>query len=160
MTQRRPRALALVAVATAAAVLAAGCLGDPPGSPVQTIPKVIVDFFDNTTKVTLTSLNADVRYDNLSLVMSNENLTAPLNFTDTFGWALVAETDLTFFELNASADDGARFYYYNATVHIVEREDNGGGERPQWEIFIRDTPLGSVQTQSVPFTRLLEEGRL
>jgi hypothetical protein len=155
-----PRIVALLAAVTAGAVLTAGCTGDPLDSPVQTIPKVIVDFFNNTTTLTLTSLNADVRYQNLSLVLTNENLTEPLVFADHQGWALAAKTELTYFGLNASADDGDSFYYYNATMHIVERGSSAGGGEPAWQIFIRDTPLGSVQTQSVPFTRLLEEGRL
>lgn len=165
MTYRGPapgkaRLLALVAVATAGAVLTAGCTGEPSTSPIQNIPKVIVDFFNNNTTLTLTSLNADVRYHNLSIALSNDNLTEPLVFEEHFGWALTARTNLTYFVMNASADDGHTFYFYNASVHIVERPGTPAGEDPEWQIFIRDTPLGSVQTQSVPFTRLLEEGRL
>lgn len=154
------RLAVLMVLATAGAVLTAGCTGEPPGSPVQNIPKVIVDYFNNTTTITLTSLNADVRYHNMSITLTNENLSAPLVFQDRFVWALPVKTNLTYFLMNASADDGDSFYYYNATMHIVARPDTPAGDPPQWQIFIRDTPLGSVQTQSVPFTRLLEEGRL
>lgn len=160
MSAAPARVSGLIAVATVAAVLSAGCTGTPPGSPVSAIPKVIIDYYNNTTSITLASLNADVRYDNLSLVLSNENLTAPLTFGRSFGWALVAETNLTYFVLNASADDGDSFYYYNGSAHIVQRPGNGGTNPPQWQVFIRDTPVSNVQTQSIPYTRLLEQGRL
>jgi hypothetical protein len=154
------RRLALAALTAVATVLVAGCTGDPTGSPVQTIPKVIVDYFNNTTTITLTSLNADVRYANISLRLENENLSAPLAFSDDHAYALTAKTNLTYFLLNASADEGRSFYYYNASMHIVERAGTAGTDHPQWQIFIRDTPLGNIQTQTIPFTRLLEEGRL
>jgi len=149
----------VAAVAACAALVVAGCTGTPPESPVQALPKMLVDFVNNTSSIYITSINADWRYANLSVVLHNANLSGPLTFEENNSYALVARTNLTYFVINASADDGSKFYYYNTTMNIVEVPRTSPTARATWQIYIQDTPNGPTQQQALPFKHLLEEGR-
>jgi len=49
-------------------------------------------------------------------------------------------------------------YYYNATWNIVEaRPPSATGERA-YQIYIRETADGPIQTESVPYRHVLAEG--
>lgn len=150
--------LALLAALAAASTLVAGCTGPAPSSPVASIPKLVVDVANNVTTVTVTSVSADVRYLNITVTLSNDNLSAPLVFREVKAYALVAHTDLTFFTINATADEAAKIYYYNATWNIVQvGSPNPSGERAS-QIYIRETVNGPIQTESVPYRHVLAEG--
>ncbi len=154
------REAALIALVVFGGVALAGCGTTTPPSPVAVIPKLIVDFQDNETLLYLTSLNADVRYANLSIVLSSENLTSNLTFNATKSFALVGDTNtnLSFFTVNASADDGRTFFFYNATMHIAPRTPAVPGQPPVYQIYIRDTPDGPIQTDVIPYRHVLGEG--
>lgn len=149
----------VAAVAACAALVVAGCTGTPPESPVQALPKMLVDFVNNTSSIYITSINADWRYANLSVVLHNDNLSAPLVFEEQDSYALIVHTALTYFVMNATADDGSKFYFYNATMHIVEVPRTNPSARATWQIYIQDTPNGPTQQQALPFKHILEEGR-
>lgn len=151
-----------------AAVAFAGCTNPSPPSPVAAIPKVIVDYQDNVTRLYLTSVNADVRYDNLSIVLTNQNLTHSGNltvllsnnrtFNATKAFALVATMSLTYFVLNATADESAKHYYYNATVHIAPRPADNPGDPVVYQAYIVDTTDGTIRPEAIPFRHVLAEG--
>ncbi len=157
-------ALCLVAVAFA------GCTNPSPPSPVAAIPKLIVDYQDNVTRIYLTSVNADVRYGNLSIVLRNDNLTTAfqgnmtvmvpyhLTFNTTKSFALTASTNLTYFNLNASADESGKHYYYNATVHIALRPPDNPTDPVIYQAYIVDTTDGSIRPEAIPFRHVLAEG--
>ena len=150
--------IALLASLAAASALVAGCSGPAPSSPVAAIPKLVVDVADNVTTITITSVNADVRYGNITVTLRNENLTGPLVFREVKGYALVAHTNLTFFTINATADETTKVYYYNATWNIVEAAPSGPSGERAYQIYIRETADGSIQTESVPYRHVLAEG--
>jgi hypothetical protein len=155
MQGRRAAVLALLS-----AVLLSGCIGEPPSSPVASIPRLLVDYTNNTTVLYLTSsLGADVRYGNLTMVLHNANLTGNLRFHETTAFALVARTNLSFFVINASADESGTFYYYNATLNIVEQPGGAASDPPDWQIFIRETADGTIQQASIPYRHILQEGK-
>jgi hypothetical protein len=148
----------LIAASVAlAAVFAAGCTGPAPPSPVQAIPKILVDYQDNTTKLLLTSVNADVRYNNVTILLSNANNSTMLTFHDTDAFALIAQTNLTFFVINASADEGQTHYAYNSTWHIALAAGSQVGPDAVYQIYIRETADGPIQTESMPYRHLLAE---
>jgi hypothetical protein len=142
------------------AVALAGCTNEPPPSPLASIPKLLVDFVDNQTLLYITSISADVRYDNLSLRLSNANLSAPERFNETRGYALIARTNLTYFALNATADRAGSFYFYNATAHIAQKPRTDPAVDPPYQIFIQESANGPIQQLALPFHHVLEEGRL
>jgi hypothetical protein len=145
------------ALAVAAAVIA-GCTTPAPPSPIASIPKVIVDFQDNETRIYLTSVNADVRYANVSISLGNENLTANLSFNDTKSFALLARTNLTYFTLNATADDGSTHYFYNASVHIAERTPTDPDDAPVYQAYIREPADAMARPEALPFRHVLAAG--
>lgn len=149
------RAIAvLVAVALAGAALA-GCTTPTPPSPVAAIPKLTVDFQDNETRIYITSINADVRYGNISISLHNANLTENLTFNESKSFAIVASTNLTFFTMNTSADEGTTDYYYNTTLHIGQKPATSPTDPVVWQIYIRDTPDGPIRTEALPFRHTL-----
>lgn len=150
--------LAWLAAAVAASVAIGGCTTQPPPSPVASIPKLIVDFEDNVTSIYVTSVNADVRYGNITVVVLNDNLTSNMTFHEAKSYALVAHTNLTFFTINASADETSRFYYYNATLHIAPRVPADPAALPSYQIYIRETANGPIQTDAIPYRHVLSEG--
>jgi hypothetical protein len=155
-------ALCLVAVALA------GCTNPSPSSPVAAIPKLIVDYQDNVTRLYLTSVNADVRYGNLSIVLTNENLTHAGNssmilsnnrtFNTTKAFALIAATNLSYFILNATADESGKHYFYNATVHIAPRPPDNPSDPVIYQAYIVDTTDGTIRPEALPFRHVLAEG--
>ena len=151
----KPAATLMGALAAVTAVVLAGCSGPAPPSPVQAIPKLVVDYQDNTTKLFLTSVNADVRYENVTIVLTNANNSTLLTYHDTSAYALIAHTDLTFFVVNATADSGTTHYGYNATWHIALGAQTG--PPPVYQIYIRETADGPIQTESMPYRHLLAE---
>jgi hypothetical protein len=150
--------LALLVAATVMASALAGCTTPTPPSPVAAIPKLIIDFPDNTTRIFLTSLSADFRYDNLSVVLSDANLTANLTFNDTMSYALAVSSNLTYFTVNATADADGERYYYNATIHIADRTPANPSDPPVWQAYIRDTPDGTARAEALPYRHVLAEG--
>lgn len=153
--RRRIVAFALLA---ALAVAGAGCTTPPPPSPVASIPKLTVDHEDNVTSLFITSVNADVRYGNITIVLTNGNLTQNLSFHEVKSYALVAHTDLTFFAINASADASGTSYFYNATMHIAPRLPAEPAAPPSYQIYIRELENGPIQTDSIPYRHVLAEG--
>jgi hypothetical protein len=150
--------LALLAALAAASSLVAGCSGPAPSSPVASIPKLVVDRADNLTTVTITSVNADVRYLNITVTLTNANLSAPIVFHEVKAYALVAHTNLSFFTINATADEAAKIYYYNGTWNIVDLPSSDPPTEPTYQIYIRLTANGPIQTERVPFRQILAEG--
>jgi hypothetical protein len=146
---------AALAAAAIAAVVLAGCSGPSPPSPVAVLPKLLVDYQNNTTKLYLTSVNADVRYDNLTLRLSDANNSTDLVFHSSKSYALVAETNHTFFVINASVDEGETHYFYNATWHLALAPPPQPGSGPVYQIYIRETVNGPIQTEAVPYRHLL-----
>lgn len=153
---RRPLA-ALGAVALAS-VLLAGCTGSTPPSPVAAIPKLLIDYEENTTRIYLTSINADVKYGNLSVSLANENLTANITFNETRTFALVGGTNLTYFVLNATADEGTTHYFYNASVHIADRTPADPNDPLVYQAYIRETPDGPIRPEALPYRHVLAAG--
>lgn len=145
---------ALAAVALLA-VVAAGCSGPPQPSPVAALPKLLVDYQNNTTKLYLTSVNADVRYENLTVELSDANNSSHAVFRASKSYALVGETNLTFFVINATVDEGETHYYYNATWHIAMGPPPQPMTGPAYQIYIRETANGPIQTEAVPYRHLL-----
>ncbi len=150
--------LAVLAVLAAASSVVAGCTGPAPPSPVASIPKLVVDRADNVTTVTITSVNADVRYLNITVTLHNANLSAPVAFREVKAYALVAHTNLTFFTINATADEAAKVYYYNGTWNIVQAAPPIPPAEPAYQIYIRATVNGPIQTEPVPYRQILAEG--
>jgi hypothetical protein len=148
-----------LAIAVCIAILFAGCVSPPPPSRLASIPKLLVDYVDNHTVLFITSINADVRYDNISISLSNANLTSNLSFRTAENYALLGNTTLTYFTLNATADESGTFYYYNATAHITQKAPAPVGGDPQYQIFIQETANGPIQQLAMPFRHVLEEGR-
>jgi hypothetical protein len=149
------------AIAAAVLVLStalAGCSGPSTPSPVAAIPKLTVDFEDNVTSIYITSVNADVRYTAITVVLGNENLTSPVVLQENKSFALVGHTALTFFHLNATADEDGTHYFYNATFHIAPKSPPDPGPTVTYQIYIRETADGSIQTESIPFRHVLQEG--
>jgi hypothetical protein len=144
-----------LAAAALLAVVLAGCSGPAPPSPVASLPKLLVDFQNNTTKLYLTSVNADVRYDNLTLELSDSNNSSHFTFHSSKSYALVAETNLTFFVINATVDDGETHYFYNATWHLALAPPPQPVSGPVYQIYIRETANGPIQTEAVPYRHLL-----
>lgn len=153
-----PARLALLAALAAASALVAGCSGPAPSSPVASIPKLVVDFSENVTTVTVTAVNADVRYGNITVTLSNANVSSPIVFHEVRAYALVAHTNLTFFTINATADETTKVYYYNSTWNIVEAATSDPSGAPAYQIYIRETADGPIQTESVPYRHVLAEG--
>jgi hypothetical protein len=150
--------VAALAALCLVAVSSAGCSGPSTSSPVAAIPKLIIDYQDNETRIYLTSVNADVRYGNLSVVLSNANLTANLTFNDTKAFALVTSTNLTFFTVNATADESAKHYFYNATVHIAPRPPDNPTDPVVYQAYIVDTADGTIRPEAIPYRHVLAEG--
>jgi len=139
-------------------VVFAGCL-QPPASPVASIPRLLVDYTNNTTVLYLSSsIGADVRYGNLTIVLHNDNLTQDTTFHTAHAFGLIARTNLTFFSIRASADEADSFYYYNATMQIVPAQGAPSGQPPQYQIFIRETADGPIQQAAIPYKHILAEG--
>lgn len=153
------RALSALALVACAAVVGAGCVTPPPPSPVASIPKILVDYTDNQTVLFITSINADVRYDNISISLANANLTSNISFKARENYALIGNTSLTYFTVNATADESGTFYFYNATAHITQKAPAAPGGEPQYQIFIQETANGPIQQLALPFRHVLEEGR-
>jgi len=151
--------LAPVALAVCAAILFAGCVNPPPPSPLASIPKILVDYIDNHTVLFITSINADVRYDNISISLANANLSSNISYKAIDNYALIGNTSLTYFTLNATADESGTFYYYNATAHIAQKAPAAPGGKPQYQIFIQEAANGPIQQLALPFRHVLEEGR-
>ena len=82
--------LPFLAALAAASALLAGCSGPAPSSPVASIPKLVVDFSENVTTVTVTAVNADVRYGNITVTLRNANLSAPVVFHEVSTLLVVA----------------------------------------------------------------------
>src|SRR5574342_689314 len=150
--------LPLLAALAALSAAVAGCTGPAPPSPIAAIPKMLVDVADNVTTVTLTSVNVDVRYGNITVTLTNDNLTAPLVFHERKAYALVAHTNLTFFTINASADETTNVYFYNATWHIAPSPTPDATGAPVYQIYIRETADGPIQTDRLPYRHVLAEG--
>jgi len=148
-----------LALAVCIAILFAGCVNPPPPSPLASIPKLLVDYVDNHTVLFITSINADVRYDNISISLFNANLTSNISYRTTENYALLGNTTLTYFTLNATADESGTFHYYNATAHIAQKAPAPVGGDPQYQIFIQETANGPIQQLAMPFRHVLEEGR-
>lgn len=149
---------ALMGLSVLAAALA-GCTGPPPSSPVAALPKIIIDHRANETRLYLTSVNADVRYGNLSVSLNNTNLTqGNLTFRAAESFTLNASTNLLFFTVNATADEGGVHYFYNASVHIAPRDTPQQSDPPLYQAFIRDTPDGPIKPEALPSFHILAEG--
>lgn len=158
---RRP--LALLSCAVILAVALAGCGGTTPPSPLAAIPKLLIDYQDNTTRIYLTSVSTDVRYDNLTVSIGDANATAnatAANWTFHSGksFALVAETNLTFFTINATADESHKHYWYNATVTIGDATPENPNDPAVWQAYIQDTQDGQTRTEALPYRHVLAEG--
>lgn len=152
------RRLAQIGVlASVLALLAAGCTTPPPPSPVTSIPKLLVDYVDNETRLYVSSSNADLRYDNITVALHNDNVSLDDVYHINRSYFLLARTNLTYFEVNASADTDGRFYFYNATMHVVEGTPTPSGE-PVWQMFIRESPNAQPRRESLPFQQVLSEG--
>lgn len=152
------RAGPLAALVVVLASVVAGCSGPSTPSPVAAIPKLTVDFEDNVTSVYVTSVNADVRYAEIGVVLTNANFTLPVVFEENKSYALVGHTNLTFFVLNATADEGGSRYFYNATFHIARVPGTDPALPPAYQMYIRETANGPIQVESVPFRHVLQEG--
>ena len=154
------RAQRLITLVVLAAVALAGCTVEPPPSPIAAIPRLLVDFTNNTTVLYLSSsIGADVRYGNLTIVLHNDNVTENATFHAENRFVLVANSSLTFFTVRASADESNTFYYYNATMNIVKRAGPPSSQASEYQIFIRETTDGPIQQAAVPYKHILEEGR-
>src|SRR6266545_1482711 len=127
------RALRLATLVVLAAVTLAGCTVEPPPSPIASIPRLLVDYTNNTTVLYLSSsIGADVRYGNLTIVLHNDNVSQNATFHAQDHFALIANSSLTFFTVRASADESNTFYYYNATMHIVQRAGTPASQPPEY----------------------------
>jgi len=143
-----------------AAVTLAGCTVNPPPSPLAAIPRLLVDFANNSTVLYLSSsIGADVRYGNLTIVLHNDNVSEDAAFHALNRYGLIANSSLTFFTLRASADESDTYYYYNATMNIAKRPGTPSGQAPEYQIFIRETTDGPIQQAAIPYKHILEEGR-
>jgi len=150
----------LVTFAVVAAVALAGCTVTPPPSPLAAIPRLLVDFTNNSTVFYLSSsIGADVRYGNLTIVLHNDNVSRDATFQAQNRYGLIANSSLTFFTVRASADESETYYYYNATMNIVQRPGTPASQPPEYQIFIRETTDGPIQQAAIPYKHILEEGR-
>ena len=111
------------------------------------------------------SVNADVRYGNLTFVLRNDKITlnstfnaTNLTFHSSKTYALVAETNLTYFTVNASADESQKHYYYNASVHIADATPGEPHDPLIWQAYIRDTHDGTARPEALPYRHVLAEG--
>jgi len=159
------RSVAVFSAIALAAVALAGCSGPSPPSPVAAIPKLILDYQDNVTRIYLTSVNADVRYENLTVVLHNDNITlnstwnaTNLTFHAAKTFALVAETNLTFFIINASADESQKHYFYNTSIHIADATPDDPHDPLIYQAYIRDPPDGTTRPEGLPYRHVLAEG--
>ena len=109
------RAVSLLAVAIILVALFAGCLGDGGQPPLAKIPKVIFDYTDNQTVITVMAM-AEHRYDEMVV-----NCTMDGDHVDSSAvhrYALIVPVNASSFVLNVTIYDGPDIYTLNTTVRL------------------------------------------
>ena len=118
-----------------------------PRSPIGSIPKVIMDYVDNATVVTVVSV-ADYRYDAIIINYTIGNKTFSKSALGRY--ALDVSLTESLFNINVTAIWGSDYYMLNCTVEV---EHTSGSSVYLW---IREEGHSSSSKHRVPFTLLAE----
>jgi len=141
------RAGAVVATAIIVVALFAGCMGDNGQPSVTKIPKVIMDYVDNQTVVTVMALG-EHRYDRIYVNHSSDS--GRFNNSSVHRYAMVVPIEEPTFALNITVLDKRDVYMLNCTVRL----DISNPSKPLF--WVREEDQTRESDHASPYTVVLE----
>lgn len=137
----------LLAGAIVVVALFAGCIGDTSQPSITRIPKVIMDYVDNQTVITVMALG-EHRYDRIFVNHTTQG--GSFNNSSSHRYAMVVPIEDASFTLNVTVLDRRDVYMLNCTVRL----DLASPSKPVF--WVREERQAKESDHDSPYTVVLE----